>query len=180
MRNRLRLLALLLIPAAAFAGTLDLGIHGTFSITVPKGWTMSSSKEEDTGFAIVLSPPGEVNAKCLLNLVFVPKDEPTGKDDVKDKVLSAADQFVDASVEKKKALRDFDMSGGATGAYCVFTDASLVGQPTKKDDFKVLAVGMVRFNDEVSASVSLLADEEKGPDFAAMLAAVSSAAVAKR
>ena len=169
--------ALLLLPILASAETLDLGGHGTLSISVPKDWKLTSTKEEDSGYALVLSPPGEVNAKCLLNLVFVPKGEPTSKDDVNEKVLNASDQFVDASVEKKKVLRHFNLAGGAYGAYCVFTDASLVGQAPKKDDFKMLAVGIIRFNDDVSASVSLLADDEKGPDFAAMLAAVSSATV---
>jgi L-fucose mutarotase/ribose pyranase (RbsD/FucU family) len=63
------------------------------------------------------------------------------------------------------------------GAYCLFTDASMVGQPTKKDEFKVIAIGMIRFNDDVSAAVSLLTDDAAGPDFAAMLKAVSGATV---
>jgi hypothetical protein len=72
------------------------------------------------------------------------------------------------------------MSGSAYGAYCFFTDASLVGAPPKKGDFKCVASGIVRFNDEVSAGVTLLTDDEKGGDFAAMVAAVSSAKVTPR
>jgi hypothetical protein len=44
----------------------------------------------------------------------------------------------------------------------------------------MLAIGIIRFNDDVSASVSLLFDDEKGPDFPEMLAAISSAKVAKK
>jgi L-fucose mutarotase/ribose pyranase (RbsD/FucU family) len=73
-------------------------------------------------------------------------------------------------------LHDFNVSMGY-GAYCLFTDASMVGQPTKKDEFKVIAIGMIRFNDDVSAAVSLLTDDAAGPDFAAMLKAVSGATV---
>jgi hypothetical protein len=176
MKHRSLLLALLLLPLSAPADTVDLGPHGTFSIAPPKGWTYSVTKAEDTGYAIVLSPPPDVNAKCLFNLVFVPKGEATSKDDVRDKVLTISDQFVDASVEKKKVLHDFNVSMGY-GAYCLFTDASMVGQPTKKDEFKVIAIGMIRFNDDVSAAVSLLTDDAAGPDFAAMLKAVSGATV---
>jgi len=179
MKRQALALALLLLPLSAPSETLDLGAHGTFAISVPKGWTFSANKEEETGCAIMLTPPAEVNARLLLNLVFVPSGEPSSKEDLQEKVLSISEQFVAASVEKRKVLRDFAVSMGH-GAYCLFTDASLVGQPPKKDAFKVLAVGMIRFNDDLAAAVSLASDDEKGPDFAAMLKAVSSAAVTPR
>jgi len=179
MKRTLLALALALPPLGASAETLDLGARGTFTIGVPRGWTYSATKEEDTGYAIVLTPPPEVNARLLMNLVFVPPGEPASKEDLQDKVLTISDQFVGASVEKKKVLRDFAVSSGY-GAYCLFTDASLVGQPPKKDSFKVIAVGMIRFNDELAAAVSLVTDDEKGPDFAAMLKAVASATAGPR
>jgi hypothetical protein len=115
----------------------------------------------------------------MINLVFVPKGETTSKEDVKDKVLTIGDQFVDASVEKKKVLHDFTVSMGY-GAYCVFTDAAHVGLPPEKDAFKAVAIGMIRFDDEISAAVSMGTDDVKGPDFEAMMKAVSSAAVAPK
>ena len=142
MKRLVLLLALLLPPLAAPAETLDLGPHGSFSIAVPKGWTYSATKTEDTGYAIVLTPPADVNARFLFNLVFVPKGETSSKEDVQEKVLTIADQFVDASVEKKKVLHDFTVSSGY-GAYCVFTDASRVGKPAEKDNFKVLALSLI-------------------------------------
>jgi hypothetical protein len=177
MKHRPLVLALLLLPLCARAETLDLGPHGTFAITPPKGWTYSATKAEDTGYAIMLTPPADVNARFLLNLVFVPKGEtPSSNEDVQEKVLSIGDRFVDQSVEKKKTLRDFVVSAGY-GVYCVFTDASLADQPPQKDNFKVVAVGMIRFNDDLSAAVSLLADDAKGADFTAMLKAVASATI---
>jgi hypothetical protein len=178
--KRAIILSALLLPLLASAENVDLGSRGTLSVAPPKGWTFSANKAEDTGIALLFSPPGEVNAKLLLNIFFAPEGEKTSKDDVREKVLSACDQFVDSSVEKKKVLREFSLSGDAYGAYCVFTDASLVDQPPKKDEFKMLAIGIIRFNGEVSASVSLLFDDEKGPDFPAMLEAISSARVAKK
>lgn len=179
MKRNILALALLLSPLSASAETLDLGTHGTFTMAVPKGWTFSATKEEDTGFAVILTPPPDVNARLLFNLVFVPPGEPSSRDDVREKVLTISDQFVKDSVEQKKVLREFAVTSGY-GAYCLFTDASLVGQPPKKDSFKVIAVGMIRFNDDLAAAVSLVTDDAKGPDMEAMLKAVSSAAVAPR
>jgi hypothetical protein len=179
MKRLILPLALLLQPLSAPAETLDLGPHGSFSIAVPKGWTYSATKEEDTGYAIMLTPPADVNARCMINLVFVPKGETSSREDVQDKVLTIGDQFVDASVEKKKVLHDFTVSMGY-GAYCVFTDAAHVALPPEKDAFKVVAIGMIRFDDEISAAVSMGTDDVKGPDFAAMMKAVSSAAVAPK
>lgn len=172
--------AVLMLPLLAFAETLDLGPHGTFRITAPKGWRFSTTKEEDAGFTVVLAPPAGVNASFLLNIVFAPKGETMSKEDVREKVLGAGDQYVESSVEKKKVLREFSLPGDAYGAYCAFTDASYVGKPPQKDYFRMVAVGIIRFNDEVSAAVSLAYDEEKGPEIAAMLEAISSAAVSRK
>jgi hypothetical protein len=180
MRRFLPLLALLSLAASARADTVDLGPRGSLSIAVPRGWTLASQKEEDSGLAITISPPSDVNAKLLVNIAFVPEPKPVSKDEVNEKVLTVCDQFVDASVEKKKTLRDFPVAAPAFGSYCVFTDASLVGQPAKKDEFKVIGVGIIRFSDDVMAAVSIAADDPKGPDFAAMLAAVSGASFTPR
>lgn len=177
MKRYILRLALLLFPLIAPAETVDLGTRGTFSIAVPQGWTLSSHKEEDSGVAITLAPPGNENAKCLINVTFVPEPKPVPKETVDAEVLSVCDQFVDQSVEKKKVIRDFGVSGGAYGSYCVFTDASLVGKAAKHDEFKVIGVGIIHFRDDVMAAVSVAGDDEKGADFAAMLAALKSAAV---
>jgi hypothetical protein len=180
MKRILPLLALFILPAFASADTVDLGLRGSLEISVPKGWTLSTQKEEDSGFAITVSPPSGVNAKLLVNIAFVPEPKPTSRDEIQEKVLSVCDQFVDASVEKKKTLRDFSLQGSAFGSYCVFTDASLVGKAPKPDEFKVIGVGIIRYTDEIVAAISIAGDDEKGPDFAAMLAAVSTTSFSKK
>ena len=170
-------IALFALPLAAYPESVDLGSHGTLTISVPAGWTLSYHKEEDSGGAITLSPAAAVNAKCLLNVTFVAEPKPVAKETVDEEVLSVCDQFVEQSVEKKKVLRDFGISGGAYGSYCVFTDASMVGQPSKHDEFKVIGIGVIHFRDDVMAAVSLAADDASGADFSAMLAAVRSASV---
>lgn len=56
MKRILPLLALALLAATAPAETVDLGLHGTLSITPPKGWTIAKQKEEDAGYVLIFSP----------------------------------------------------------------------------------------------------------------------------
>ncbi|HXN34726.1 MAG TPA: hypothetical protein VN877_01050 [Opitutaceae bacterium] len=176
MTRSLLLCALLALPALAGAQTLDLGTHGKFSMSVPKDWTYSAQKMEGAGYAITLSAPGAANAKCVLSLVYVETPEPLSRERVQAEVLSACDQFVDASLEKKKVLREFSVPG-SYGVYCLFTDASMVGKPAAPDQFKVVALGEVHLSDEITMSASMLFDDEKGPEFQAMLGAISSCSV---
>ncbi|HEY1848588.1 MAG TPA: hypothetical protein VGG37_05250 [Opitutaceae bacterium] len=175
MRRILVLLALCAAAPILSAETVSLGAHGSLALTVPKGWTLSSQKEQDSGLAITLSPQSDANAKAIINVTFIADPQPVGRAEVEEKVRTIGEQFVDASVEKKETLRDLPAGGGAIGSYCVFTDASMVGQPPKKDEFKVIAVGIIRFTDDVMAAFSLAADSEKGPEFTALVSALSSA-----
>jgi len=176
MKRHLFLSALLLLPLAALADTVDLGTHGTLTLAVPKGWKLLSDVK-DTGADITLSPPVGVNAQAIYSLVYVPAGATAVKADVDDKLLAECDAFVDKSVEKKKTLVKLSMSGGAYGVYCLFTDASLVGKPPEKDNFKVFAIGIIWFSDSVAVSWSILTDDANGPDFTAMLASVSGSTV---
>jgi hypothetical protein len=178
MKRCLLLLALLALPLVSTAETLDLGPHGTFTITIPKEWVYAAQKMEDTGYTLTLTAPGTANANLILTLVYVENTEPASKERVQQEVLSASDQFVPASVEKKKVLQDFAVPG-AYGVYCVFTDASMVGKPVTKNLFKMVALGEVHLADDLSMSVSMLFDDAKGPEFQAMLDTISSVSVTK-
>ena len=179
MKRLLPLLALLLLPASAPAANADLGLHGTLSIALPKDWTLASQKEEDAGYVLIISPPPNVNAKLVINVVFPPDKQPLSKEAIREEADAAADQYVEASVEKKKVLQEFKLSSGY-GAYCVLTDASMVGKPPAKDMFKMVGTGIIWFNEDVKAGVTMVADDANGPDFAALLAAVSSTAVSSK
>jgi hypothetical protein len=178
MRPALLFLALAALPLAAPAETVDLGPAGHFTLAAPPGWTATVKRQPEAGTTIVLKAPPDVNANCVVNVISVPKDEPLTNEAVREKVLSLADQFVDDSVEKKKVLRYFGLAHGY-GCYCVFTDASRVGKPPEKDNFKVVMIGLIRFNDDLAAVVSLLADDTSSPEYAAMLNAVTSSGPSK-
>jgi hypothetical protein len=177
MKPAALLLALLAVSRAARAETIDLGPAGRLTLTEPPGWTASVQKQPDAGTTVLLKAPADGNANCVINLILVPKDEPLTNDDLRSKVLSLADRFVDDSVEKKKTLHDFSLARGY-GCYCLFTDASRVGKPPEKDNFKIVTVGMIRFSDDVAAVVSLLADDPASPEYVAMVKAVETCSLA--
>jgi hypothetical protein len=179
MKRFIPIIALLLAPGHAPAATADLGLHGTLTVAIPKDWTLSTQKEEDSGVILVISPPPDVNAKLVINVVYPLDRQPLSKEAIQQEAAAAGEQFVDASVEKKAVLRDFKLPGGY-GAYCVLTDASMVGKPKEKDSFKMVGTGVIWFSEEVKAGVTMLADDANGPDFAALLAAVSSASLSPR
>lgn len=164
-------LVLLAIPC--LADTVDLGTHGKAEIPVPKGWRLSATKQEDAGIVCVLTPPEGINAQGVISFAFTPAGESTSKGQVDEKTLAAADNYVDHSVEKKKNLKHFDLTGDAYGSYCYFTDATLVGQPSTKGEFKALATGIIWFSPDVSAVVMLLADDDLGADYKSLIKAVS-------
>jgi hypothetical protein len=176
VKRSLALAALMALPLLADAETLDLGPHGKFSVTAPKDWTYSVQKMEDTGYAITLTAPGEANATCVLTLVYAEDPGPLSKEKVQSDVLAACDQFAAESVEKAKVLREFAVPG-AYGVYCLFTDASRVGKPVERGAFKAVALGEIHLTDDVTMSASMLFDDEKGPEFKAMLGAISSAGI---
>jgi hypothetical protein len=120
-----------------------------------------------------------VNAKLVMNVVFPLDRQPLSKEAILQEATAAGEQFVEASVEKKAVPRDFKLPAGY-GAYCVLTDAAMVGKPKEKDSFKVVGTGVIWFSEDVKAGVTMLADDANGPDFAALLAAVSSASIAPR
>lgn len=180
MKPSLILCSLLLAATPAFADTIDLGTHGTLTLTVPAGWSLTFAKQPDIGVTLQLAPKGEVNAQGVMSIVFVEKGAKSSDKDIDEKTLAAADNFIEQSVEKKKVLKHFTMSGGAYGSYCYFTDASLVGSQPQKGNFKGVASGVMRLSDDVSAAVTLLTDDQDSPEFAEMLEIVSSAKVTAR
>jgi hypothetical protein len=52
-----------------------------------------------------------------------------------------------------------------------------VGKPVERGAFKAVALGEIHLTDDVTMSASMLFDDEKGPEFKAMLGAISSAGI---
>jgi hypothetical protein len=159
------------------ATEVDLGTRGSLSFTVPDSWTANSNpanRPDGTpiGYAFTFKPRNQANAKCMLSLAYV-KTTKMEKERIRQEVLRTTAEIVPQSVEKKANLKDFCLKQGY-GAYCVFTDASLVGKPSTKDDYKVMGSGQVQLSEEVLGVVSMFADDANSPEFKAMLAIINS------
>jgi len=165
------------LSSACCAAEFDLGTYGILSFAVPNTWTANSNpaKRADgspVGHSFIFKPRSQANARCMLSIAYVKSAKPE-KERIRREVLRATEEFAAQSVEKKANLRDFSLKQGY-GAYCVFTDASLVGKPSKKDDYKVMGSGKIQLSEEVVGVVSLFADDIDGPEFKSMLAIINS------
>jgi len=177
---------LLLALVVAFqinAAEYDLGVHGTLSLDASSEWKISSRAAErpdgtTIGYSLLIQPTGKAHASCLLTLAYVTnKFTPA---ELRERLLKACDAFVDSSVEKTKNLKEFALKHGY-GAYCAFTDASLVGKPPQTgDEYKVMASGMIQLDSDALVVVSIVYDDPDGPEFKSLLQAVNSLEIKMR
>jgi hypothetical protein len=163
----------LCIQAAEF----DLGTHGTLSVTVPDHWSINgkaANRPDGTpiGYSFAIKPRTAANAKCLLTFAYTTNGAPN-KEVIRKEALRSTEQFVSASVEKKKNLKDFSLEKGY-GCYCLFTDASLVGKKATPGDYKVMGSGLVQPAENLVGVVSLFADEADGEEMKGMLKIINS------
>jgi hypothetical protein len=183
MKIYISICCIILTALASQAAEFDLGAHGTLSVTVPDDWDVqgkAANRPDGTpiGYAFAIKPRSDANAKCLLTLAYTTNGVPN-KEFIRKEVLRTCEAFVSESVEKKKNLKDFSLEKGY-GAYCLFTDASLVGKKTKPGDYKVMGSGLVQPADNMLAVVSLFADEADGIEFKAMIKIINSLKVKPR
>jgi len=163
--------------SACQGSEFDLGTHGKLSVTVPDNWSINGKAVNGRdgapiGYAFAIKPRSDANAKCLLTFAYTTNGAPD-KEVIRKEVLRICEQFVSESVEKKKNLKDFSLEKGH-GAYCLFTDASLVGKKPKPGDYKVMGSGEVQPADNMLGVVSLFADNADGPELKAMIKIIDS------
>jgi hypothetical protein len=162
---------------AGHGAEFDLGAHGTLSITVPEGWNIHGRPlpgpgGNPRGYTFAIKPRSDANAKCMLSFFYVTNGAPN-KEAIRKDVLRIGETYVEGSVEKKENLSEFSLEKGY-GAYCLFTDVSLVGKKPSPEDYKVMGSGEVQPGDNMVGAVSLLADEADGPEFKAMVKIINS------
>lgn len=180
MRHAVFALFLLLAPVVLHAETVDLGDHGTFRMDMPEGWKMEVTRSGNFNVELILNAPSGIVEKGKITLLL--SDQPmlqTDKEKIEGMLNAMGGALLPHSLEKTITPVSFGLSKGY-GAYSIFTDAKLVGQPPKPGDWKVAAMGILGLSPDVMGSVSLFTDNPKSPEFAAMLKAVSTATVTKK
>jgi len=174
----------IILSALASQGVeFDLGKRGTLSVIVPDGWHVNgkaANKADGTpiGYAFAIKPRRHANAKCLLTFAYTTNGAPN-KEGIRNMVLSSCEAFVSESVEKTKNLKEFSLEKGY-GAYCLFTDASLVGKDARPGDYKVMGSGEIQPADNMLGVVTLFADEADGEELKAMVKIINSLKVKPR
>jgi len=172
-------IALLLCSATSqlLGADFDLGTNGALTIRVPEKWTVAGKAADrpdgsHLGYALALKPMGGEHAKCLITFAYV-HEPAVDRERIRKQVVDATKQLVSGSVEKKQSLKDFKLSQGY-GAYCVFTDASLIGKEPEGDDYRVLGSGVIQLSGNVLGVVSIFADDASGLEFKSMLEALNT------
>jgi hypothetical protein len=159
------------------AAEFDLGARGTLSLAVPEDWKVENREVKDragkpVGYAIHFAPRNGAKAKGMINLIYTTNGIPS-KEAVRKEVLRTTEPFVRRSVEKKAQLTEVALGSGF-GIYAQFTDASLVGKPPKANDYKIAVVGRMHPIENVTAVMTLAADEAEGKELRAMMDIIKS------
>ncbi|MBM2841981.1 MAG: hypothetical protein HW412_2509 [Bacteroidetes bacterium] len=173
MKITLRILLFLACAAFARGATFELGVHGTLSVTVPETWVARGRDLGGKAFDLTFQPKSDANAQCKLTLIYPDKPMAIDKERIKKDIQGAAQKFVAGSVEKKAVLKEFKLKRGY-GAYCSFTDESLVGKPPIRGNYKTMTSGFVGLSEDVTGAVTLLSDSFASQEFKTMLSIVES------
>jgi hypothetical protein len=180
MRINFAICCIMVSILASHGAEFDLGTRGQLSVVVPDGWevngkTVDRPNGTSIGYTFVIRPHNEVNAKCLLSIAYLTNGIPN-KEIIRQDVLRICEEFVEHSVEKKKNLKEFSLEKGY-GAYCVFTDALLVGKIAPLGNYKVMGSGEVQPADNMRGVVTIFADDADGKEFNTMVNVINSLTV---
>jgi len=171
MKRLLLAFAFLALAIASRADDFDLDRLGRLSIQVPAGWTLANHAEGNV-LTLILSPKNQANARGFL-AVSPARSALLSPENVESKFAAVCQQFAPKSVEKKAAPQAYKLAQGH-GTYAVFTDARLVGKPSRPGDYKIVSPGIIQLSDHIGIFAFLGADDATGPEMTALRAAVES------
>jgi hypothetical protein len=183
--NRFLLTCLTLssLVTAAFAERIDLGHGQAVLLSVPNTWMASELPAALPGLptrgrSLRYVPTNGSNDSVMLSLVPVPDERLADSGTLRAMVEQASQQFVAGSVEGKANLQELKI-GRATGFAVTFTDASLVGQPPVKDDYKAMTSCFVYLGQRVLLSATIFSDDMNGKAYTEALRLLKSIALAQ-
>jgi len=169
--KKLMLLVLLgVLGVPGFAEKIDLGGGKALLLILPTTWTDTGPVSPPPGVTIRgvnarYVPKSGSNDAVLITIITVPDDRLSDRETLKEVVEQSTAQFVPGSVEGKAELKDFKI-GAATGFSATFTDASLVGKPSVKDDYKALTTCFVYLGGQVMLTATVFTDDLGSPAYA--------------
>jgi hypothetical protein len=172
MKRSAVILGCLLLVLRIAAADFPFGACGTLTANVPDGWKIERM-DRGPGCTFAFKPANRANASMLLTLLCLPDLGAADPVQLKRKLVQYSARFAAGSVEKTAVLHDLTLSKGC-GAYCTFTDASLVGKPPEPGNYKMQSSGLIQFDDALFATFTLFCDDVGAGEFAEMLAITNS------
>lgn len=160
-------LALLLTSQAE---TIKLSADQSVSLTLPDTWQRAAPLPAPTGMEGLGTTVRYVtkdgsNDALLLTILITPDDRHRDPATLKTMAEQAATPLLPGSVEKKADLKELRF-GSAWGYSFTITDANLVGQPPRKDDYKTLTSCLLHLGNRVLATATIFTDHPTTPAYA--------------
>lgn len=171
MKGFLLLLATLgLLAVPGRAEKIDLGSGKALLVTLPGTWTSADLPARppgipETGASVRYVTKSGSNDALLITVLAVPDDRFSDPASLRAMVEMATEQFVSGSVEGKANLKELKF-GGVTGYAATFTDASLVGKPPIKEDYKAVTACFVYLGEQVLVTATVFTDDAGGQAYA--------------
>ena len=147
--------------------------HGTIDLETPPNWKMRGTATEEGGYTFIANPSSGTTALLQISVMSIPPTLVLTDGDLRLRLHDSLRTYIDQSVEKEFRVQDLACRQGR-GWYAELTDAALVGQPSKKDEYKVMRSAMLLLEPRTMVIATMLFDDAKGPEAAEMLAIVAS------
>jgi hypothetical protein len=171
MKKFLALFFLTVVSALAQAEKIDLGSRGKLTIYLTDEWKFDISDFGDRRIVKMVPKSEKVNADAELTIVFPETDRFDTKARLQMRVEIDSVRYSEVSVEGKARAKEMNLSSG-WGYICTFTDPDLIGKPSKKGDFKNIAIGKIRLAADVVIEFVIQADGLNSEPYNQLLGAI--------
>lgn len=155
------------------AAEFDWANRGRFDLEMPQNWNLRGAANEDGGYFFVATPRSEANALLQVSVMNIPPELVLADADLRLRLHDSLRTYVEQSVEKEFRVKELSCRQGR-GWYAELTDGALVGQPPKKEEYKVMRSALLLLEPRTMVVATMLFDDASGPEAAEMLTIVSS------
>jgi hypothetical protein len=183
MKRFLSLLALLgLLAVTGSAEKIDLGSGKSLHLTLPATWISTdlpaqTSSASEAGQNVRYATKSGSNDALLIAILPVPDDRFNDPENLKGMVEMATQQFVAGSVEGQANIKELKF-GGVSGLCATFTDASLVGKPRVKEDYKAMTSCFAYLGEHVMVTATIFTDDLEGKAYSEAMRILKSLSLA--
>lgn len=164
---------LCLTSAVALAADYNWPQRGKLSMESPGTWKVSTQSAAGLGFTFKVASTGENQAMLQMTVVALPEGKTISESDLPERLRTMVGRNLASSVEKKVNAVQLAMGQGA-GWYAELTDASLVGKPSVKGDYKVMRQGVAALDSTTFVVITMQFDNADGSEPAKMVGMVES------